>query len=227
MINCPVCNVEREDATLRCVCGYEWDTFRGLENPSGISQGELTSPEIILRNTNNDVEIIVPVKTSGIAILFLGVGVLVWAFVGMVIIWGFSNTIKGGKFSDAGTLFIAFLVVWAMWGGFLIYSWLWNLKGKEHILITRDGFLSIRKNILGYGFPRKFKLSKIAALRVHPEEYNLYDSLLWQLWGKRIYGGIIAFEYESDTYRFGVDVNEVDAQLIVNELYKLFSFRAG
>jgi hypothetical protein len=95
-------------------------------------------------------------------------------------------------------------------GCFMIYAWLWNHKGKEHIILAR-GTLTIKKDICGYARKRVYDLNRMRNLRVscNGREHPM-----------RLLGGSILFDYDSGTFRFGLSINEGEAQFIANELHK-------
>jgi hypothetical protein len=99
----------------------------------------------------------------------------------------------------------------------MIYVWLWNYIGKEHLILMR-GTLIVKKDICGYGRKRVYDLNRMRNIRVscNGSEHPL-----------RLWGGSILFDYDFETFRFGLSINEEEAQFIVNELYKRNPFRAG
>jgi len=96
------------------------------------------------------------------------------------------------------------------------YFWLWFAFGKEVIAVS-EGELLPRIEILGRGRNKTFPLARIRNLRAS----GLFGSLYNWSGMLRIYGlsdGVIAFECDGRTYRFGKLLEENEAQEIVREL---------
>ena len=142
--------------------------------------------------------------------------------------WAFGETFAIRELfsseGDAPKLFLgAWLVMWTVGGGVACYTWLWMARGLEIILLRGD-VLALRREVLGVGRTREFDLSHVTNLRVAPATWNPTDwSSAMQFWG--IGGGLVAFDYGSQTFRFASSVDEAEARDIVNQLKARHSFR--
>ncbi len=113
------------------------------------------------------------------------------------------------------------MVVWLVfWGAawlWTAYVWLWMAFGKELVTISY-GNLVLRMDILGYGRSKVFPVSEVSNLRAS----GLFGSPLrgwsraWDAYG--LSGGVIAFDSGGKTHRFGVQLEEDEAQHVVAQL---------
>ena len=114
----------------------------------------------------------------------------------------------------------AFIVVWLIfWFGawvFTSYAWLWNAFGNEVITFDRDR-LRIKRDLFGRGPSSTFLVGGISRLRaagLFGEAYTLERGLA--PWG--LTGGMIAFEVDGKTRRFGLQLGEEEAHALVEKM---------
>ena len=99
---------------------------------------------------------------------------------------------------------------------FPLYTFLWNLVGKEIIEINKDK-LVVRQSIFGVGFRQTYQLSLISNLRAslaNPAMFTLENNL--QEWG--FAGGSVAFDYKGSICRFGLLLWKQEAELLVTKI---------
>ena len=123
-----------------------------------------------------------------------------------------------------GTLFlIAWLGAWTVGGAFAIFMWLWNVFGKEVVLVNGLSLMTSRQ-IGNYGRTKEFALDQIRDLRASQPAFNPgnFSSGL-QFWG--LGGGSIAFDYGARTYRFGTSLDEAEAKHIVRAIKARFKIQ--
>ncbi len=138
---------------------------------------------------------------------------LVLIFVGLVITilfeGGFdilSILIFGGflLFSLAFTEFITLLA---------IYSFLWQLGGREVFEIKSES-LFVTKQVYRWGWTKEYSheaISDIGISKVPPAFFNSFNELLQK-------HGVIGIDYGARTYRFGLDIHEAEAKMIIAAL---------
>ena len=161
----------------------------------------------------NGLEIVIPSKKNIFLILFLAAWLVGWA-VGEVTVP--ATFIKGNKDTGALIFSIAWLVAWTIGGAFAIYIWLWNVAGKEKVIINNLS-LTIKRELFGYGRDKEYEMTHISNLRVSAQPFNPFNfSASLQFWG--IGGGVLAFDYGSKTYRFGSGVDEAEANHIIERI---------
>jgi hypothetical protein len=109
----------------------------------------------------------------------------------------------------------AWTLMWTVGGCLFIYVWLWNISGREVVLI--DGVsLTIRRHTRVFTRSQSFDLTEVRDLRAAP----VATSFGWGLqsagdfWG--LSGGHIVFDYGAKTYRFGGGVDEAEARQLVS-----------
>ena len=173
----------------------------------------------IISTTIRGLEIVIPSKKNIFLILFLAVWLAGWAFGEFTVPTEF---FKGNPNSGSIIFTSVWLVFWTIGGGFAIYTWLWNVAGKEIITIN-SLTLSTKKDLFGYGRVKEYEMSSVTNMRVSPQPFNPFDfSSGLMFWG--IGGGVIAFDYGAKTYRFGSGIDEAEANQIlarINESHKM------
>lgn len=162
-----------------------------------------------IENTNDGLRISIPVKKNYFLLLFLSFWLFGWVFgEGMSL-----TELTSGKSSADGFLFF-WLCAWTVGGVFAIGTWLWNLKGKEVININSIELQHIRQ-VMGLRWSREYELSSVTNLRTQAPAYSMFGSRGgMDFWG--LAGGVIAFDYGPNTYRFGVQLDEAEANHIVS-----------
>jgi len=114
-------------------------------------------------------------------------------------------------------LFMAvWLVFWAAAEVWVAYALLWNAFGKELVTVGH-GHLILKMDILGCGRSKVFPVSQVLNLSAR----GLFGSALQRssrtwMWG--LGGGVIAFESGGKTHRFGMWLEEEEAQEVVAQL---------
>jgi hypothetical protein len=116
---------------------------------------------------------------------------------------------------------ILWLCGWIFGEVFVLYAFLWGAFGYESVKIDQ-GIMSVRRSIFGYGLLKDYPLSGASNLRAS----GLFGSpMSWRFgmtyWG--ISGGSVAFEYAGKTRRFGINLNEDEANQLVVAMKKRFN----
>ena len=145
-------------------------------------------------------------------LILLPVWIAFWAFaVVLVMKW----ILHPGPSTPRG--FLGFwLAAWILGGAWAVYQWLWIAFGKE-VVEVKEGSLTIKRNILGYGGTRSVPLGSITNLRasgIFPSTSSL-ENYLTQM---KLRGGTIGFESQGQTVRFGIQLTESEALEVVQEL---------
>ncbi|MFA5354743.1 MAG: hypothetical protein WC291_10980 [Thermodesulfovibrionales bacterium] len=167
----------------------------------------------VITATGNGLQVVIPSRKNAFLILFLAAWLVGWA-VGEVMVP--TTFIKGIKDTGALIFSAAWLVAWTIGGGFAIYTWLWNVAGKE-IITVNSLYLTVKKDLFGYGRVKEYEMSHITNLRVSPQPFNPFDvSSSLQFWG--VGGGVLAFDYGSRTYRFCRGVDEAEATQVMGRI---------
>jgi hypothetical protein len=119
-----------------------------------------------------------------------------------------------------GTAFLVFwLTGWTLGGLWSFNVLLWNLAGKE-IIELNSTTLKRRKQIPFFNRSRKYAVAGIKHLRrTTPRTYRYYYQQDMSFLNFND-GGVIAFDYGSDTHRLGSGLDQADADRVVKEMCK-------
>jgi hypothetical protein len=176
-----------------------------------------SASRVLITDTPKDLRIVIPCGRSLFVICFLGFWICCWAVAEvMVPIQFFSNT----EPSEGMSLMVAWLAVWTVGGVVAIYAWLWQVMGKE-MVIVHGQTLTTRRDIGGFCFDREYDLAQIGNLRTEAVGFSPWNvSAALQLWG--IGSGVIAFDYETRTHRLGAGLDEAEANQAVTAIRKRY-----
>jgi len=145
-------------------------------------------------------------------LIFLPIWFTGWTVGGIATI----SHVVSGKAGEELLFMLIWLCMWLVAELFVLYVFLWGVFGRE-IISIQHGNLEIKRSILGHGPSKKFQISKIKNLRAAGFFASMMSwSLNMSYWG--ISGGTVAFDYDGKTKRFGLHLNEADANQLVNNL---------
>jgi hypothetical protein len=163
-------------------------------------------------------EIIIPARRHLLVLLFLGVWLVGWLMGEMTVTAQFFSRRPAG----AAAFLLIWLMFWTLGGGLAAYIWLWMLVGKERILMGTS-MLQMKRDVLGVGRTQTYEFYKIRNLRVASEPTGPRDAgAALRLAG--LVGGLIAFEHEGKTVRFGAGIDETEARRIVDRMKQRYAF---
>jgi hypothetical protein len=155
--------------------------------------------------------------------VFLGIWTIVWLaseifFIGLLL---FGNM---GPDAPPVLVLVIWLALWTLGGAFAVYSFAWQVSGKELIQVTRQGIIT-RRYILGLGATQEYTAEHIRDLRAASSSMNLnHPMMAWSYsygpWQGHM--GTLAFDYGARTFRFGVGIDEAEAKQIVAEIQEKF-----
>lgn len=172
---------------------------------------------VLITDTSKDLRIVIPCGRSLFVICFLGFWICCWAVAEIMVPAQFLNSDAP---SESMSLMVAWLAVWTVGGVVAIYAWLWQVMGKEMVIVHGQTFTT-RRDIGGFGFDKEYNLVQLRNLRTEPVVFSpLNASAALQLWG--IGGGVIAFDYGARTYRLGAGIDEAEANQAVTAIKKRY-----
>jgi hypothetical protein len=164
--------------------------------------------------TVSGVELHITAKKQWFNLIFYPIWLVGWTFGGImairVLLWPGPSTPR--------LFFLIWLVGWAMGEIWVTYQWLWTAFGKEIVKVS-EGELTIKRDILGRGRSRAFPIGSVANLRAagfFPSSSYWSNYLAFANQG--IAGGTVAFDCQGKIQRFGVQLEEPEAQQVVAEL---------
>ncbi|MGE5397651.1 MAG: hypothetical protein ACM3MK_09000 [Chitinophagales bacterium] len=165
----------------------------------------------LIQELDGKIRVVIPTKKNWFIILFVGFWLCGWAF-GELSVLG--EIFKSDKPGGVDIFLIAWLGGWTVGGAWAIYAFLWNLAGHEEIIIASSN-ISIAKKILGLGLNKEYSLSDAKRFRVSTERNNTwFNSGGMSYWGFK--DGKIRFDYGMKTIRFAGQVDEAEANHILN-----------
>jgi hypothetical protein len=180
-------------------------------------------PRSTVSDESDELRINIPARRHWLLVIFLAAWLCGWA-VGEIAV--LSSIVYGvGSRNPPPPLFlVVWLIGWTVGGGFAIYAVLWQLIGKQVILVNPVA-LTIRDELGRPIRSRQFDLGQVRDLRASQVAYNPWDyTSAMQVWG--IGGGAIAFDYGAKTYRFGSGLDEAEAKHLVKQITQRFPIRA-
>jgi hypothetical protein len=162
--------------------------------------------------TVTGIELRILAKREWWPLIFLPVWLAFWTVGGLVAVnW----MIHPGP-DTPRSFVLLWLIGWALGEIWAAYQFLWTAFGKE-IVKVREGALSIKRDILGYGRIRSYPIGTVANLRASgffPSD-SYWSNYLAQM---KLAGGTVGFESRGRTERFGIQLKEEEARQVVQEL---------
>ena len=193
---------------------------------------ELGKPRFHKQEVAGELIYTIPSKKNWFLILFMGFWLIGWAVGEFSVIGvlgagiikalknGIPDALSAGTGAFTGLFLIAWLGAWTVGGVFAIYTWLWQVKGKEIITISFDRF-KVQKKIPIWTRTREYRLNDVVSLRVsnvQPSMWSMGGSM--EFWGMS--GGRFAFDYGAKTVRFGIGMDEAEAKLLIKDIEKKY-----
>lgn len=175
---------------------------------------EPQAPRYSIELTTEGLRATVPARRSWFLVPFLCLWLVGWAF-------GEISAIQQLISPSEQTPFL-FLLVWlAGWtvgGAFAFGTLVWQLAGREVIIVNADTFLH-RVEAMGFGWPRAYRSRDVRNLRATDYSMNPFtNQAAWYppLWGAG--AGPVAFDYGARTLRLAAALDEAEAKLLVSKL---------
>jgi hypothetical protein len=179
--------------------------------------------------------ITIPSRKQVFFMFFIGFWLIGWAigeiFAGGMVIAGVISLLSGTPaisevervgLTGGGLFMLAWLGIWTVAGGGILYAFLWQLIGKEIVEVSYEG-IKIQRAVGRLGRKKEYLASHIKELRVAPlmMDASMFGwTRMGYLWGMS--GGLIAFDYGAQTFRFGAGVDEAEAKHILEKITARF-----
>ncbi len=167
-------------------------------------------------NLGDTLKISIPSRKQWLIILFMAFWLAGWSLgevTALVIV------IRGLGVRGPILFILLWLTLWTFFGVFVTYTLLWQLFGKEIILISNQAIIT-KRAVFGFVyFPREYSAEYIKELRVLPAS-NQGDLFGMNRagWLTGFSGGALAFDYGAKTIRFGMSIDEAEAKQILEEI---------
>ncbi|MEQ1557934.1 MAG: hypothetical protein ABL933_03205 [Methyloglobulus sp.] len=180
-----------------------------------------------IEQTADGLRITIPSTSHFIVDIFLFFWLLMWVCCGFValgmLVFGIIEVMAGNpnfvflKSSLLGLLALIFTLAWlgfwAIAGMSVAKSWLWSLIGKEIIVISANELKHI-ESVIVKKHSKEYALSEVKNLRVLTMPNPRFPCEL----------ATIAFDYGYSSPKFGGDLTQAEAHVIVAAIKQQFSF---
>ena len=179
---------------------------------------EPPKPQFTVTENRRRTRVAIPAKRRWTLWSLLTVNLAVWSIGEIMVPILF---LRGATPSPPLVFVASWFIAWTLAGAFMIHAWAWHLGGRE-IIELDDQTLTKKRELFGFGIPKKFNVAEITNLRILPQSLPMRDTeerltaMMAEFWGLR--GGIMAFDYGPKTYRLGFGVDEPEAQQIMEAL---------
>src|ERR1700719_1961236 len=184
---------------------------------------EIPQARAAVTETPTGLRISIPASRNWFVVLFVGFWMCGWLFGECAVI----KTLITGKAGSANLFLVGWLGAWTVGGGYAGYYWLWNVLGKE-LIVLGEPSLAIRSDVLGFGRVREFDLAEVRDLRVDSASSGL-AKLGWGSSGQMpgASAGTIAFDYGAKTFHFGSGLDESEARQLIARLNTRYNFQTA
>ncbi len=146
-------------------------------------------------------------KKLGLLFLWL----FAWSICGVIV---FVNFFKLDN-KDARLFIIIYLSFWAYFEYKILRTFIWKKWGKEKLWIKK-GILHYQREVSGKGKINEYNLELVNNLSVIELNNSFADSFNQSFWVKG--GERLEFQHQSKMIRFGLQLEEKEAQTILKEL---------
>jgi hypothetical protein len=195
------------------------------------------SPRHIVEHNEDYVQVILPSKKNYFHIAWHGLWILMWLFItGSALIFApifvlpfiadiFSNSGNVSPGSIGAVIFVVlfftvfFVFLFGM-GSVAIYSFFWQIVGKEIIQVNNE-VMRVSRHIFRWKRVSEYAIESVLDLRVsipHQSYFGFFQNFK-KLLGKN---GLIALDYGAKTFRFGLEIEEAEAKQIVSVLQQRY-----
>lgn len=184
----------------------------------------------IVENRGDSVQVILPGKKNVFNLILSTPILLIWGFMTGGIIYFYVTIVvvsrlaaSDSQFPGASSvpwLFLICLLPMFIFllgiGGLSIYSFFWQISGREVIDVDSKTF-TITRQILGWKKSRRYTSEKVKDLKVNPQNSHTPIRSMKILLGQ---AGMITFNDGVKTISFGLEIDEAEAKQIIIALQK-------
>ena len=167
----------------------------------------------------NSLDIEIPAKKNWFVIIFMIFWLSGWTVgEGSAI----HQVFNSGTPLTQNTFILIWLLAWTFGGAFAIYTLLWQLIGKEKISIGRNT-MTVERLLWMVGSKRVYEIHRIKNLMVNQLPKISFGGKNFN-YGNNNRIGRIKFDYNRKTITFASNIDETEAQAIINRLKRYSSF---
>jgi hypothetical protein len=117
--------------------------------------------------------------------------------------------------------FVFWAIGWTLSGLLVIFIWLWNMKGREIVTMSDTELRRYRDYIL-FSRTGRYRIELISNLRLtdlDPSSLETRGGM--EFWG--LSGGSVTFDYGSDIQKFGLGIDDQEANRIIESIKQRFT----
>ena len=171
---------------------------------------EQVSERVSVERTTGRTSVVISARVERSKEAMLVAWFVAWVVMGGLVIWQRSLLEPG---DDLRQYLLAFLAFWLYFALKVGKAVLWRTKGFEQWRL-KDGTLTIRDSILGYGKARPYfveNIQKLGLLKIDPSSWKYqWDRSIWTIGGARL-----GFEYLGRKVIFGKGLTEEEAKRVL------------
>jgi len=179
------------------------------------------APRHYSEDIGNRLVITIPSRKNWFLILFIGFWIVAWAFAEIFVGFSMLRSLFRSSSAGPGIFGLVWLTIWTLGGAFAIYTFLWQIAGREEIEITSYSII-LSQVVLFFRRSKEYASEHIKDLRTSPmgmhEMYNWSRSLAFYGIG----GGIIVFDYGAGTIRLGSGIDEAEGKQIISKIQQKY-----
>ncbi|MDX1921249.1 MAG: hypothetical protein SFU25_11020 [Candidatus Caenarcaniphilales bacterium] len=172
--------------------------------------------------SKDELVITIPSNKDGI---FLLIWFSFWIFGGIMVILEFFKSIfieHKTFFSFENIFILVWLCFWIAGLTIAIYALAWTFSGNEEIKISSSKLKIGRKTFI-WSSSKEFYLAQVKSFRAFTPNFLSF----WFRRGTYLYGDggakeSFAFDYGAKTIKFGLDLDEAEAKMIVQDIQNKF-----
>ncbi len=188
-------------------------------------------PRHSVENLGNGIQVTIPSKKNFFKILWFCFWLIVWGYMvgGIIYVLGLmvggALGWLGNGSSEPGSnsvliitiiCLLPFLFMLLGMGGIAIYSFIWQIIGKEIIQVNLETLI-ITKQVFRWKQSKEHSAQAVKDLRVNTQQLSSFAPVrsVQKLLGQ---DGMITFDYGAKTVRFGLEIDEAEAKQIIQIL---------
>lgn len=171
-------------------------------------------PRYQFAHTPSGIRVTVPARRHWLAIIFICLWLIAWAFAEIQVI----SKLSQQEMASQHAFLYVWLTGWTLGGGWALLTLLWQLSGKESISVEHGAMIH-RVEVLGVGRSRSFAAHEIRHLRAVDYASNMFSNQA--AWKPPFFGvttGPLAFDYGAKAIRIAPSLDEAEARLLLPKL---------
>ena len=162
------------------------------------------------------IELSIPSRRNYLVALFLAFWLCGWTFGEVSAARQLMFPVHQMHGDEPDAFLIIWLCMWTLGGVFAVSTLLWNLTGRERIVV-QDAF-SIRREAFGLGWGKHYELQSVKDLRAVESNANSGPFGFGRRDSFGLQSGPLAFDYGAKTVQFGAGVDMAEAKYLVSKL---------